>query len=180
MPRSASSFQRTRGRGPRRAYEWARGPESTAIQGVSSAGTTIWSIGIGALVPLTVTRIRGEFACWLSTVTTVGDGFRNFTLGIGIVSGDAFAIGATAMPTLLDDADWPGWLYYHAGSALIGDSTTEVFRNPMSAVRVPIDTKAMRKMAANETLFGAVEFGTEIGTAVVEFVGSTRLLVKVV
>ena len=109
--------------------------------------------------------------------TTIGDGFTAFTAGLGIVTADAFSAGAASMPTPEGDRDWGGWLWFHSGGALISRSVTEVDEGfPLGALRIPIDTKAMRKMSPNETIFGAVSFTTEIGTATVSFVGRTRML----
>jgi len=83
------------------------------------------------------------------------------------------------MPSPQGDPDWPGWIWFHSGSSLVGFETTEVLRGPMSAVRVPIDSKAMRKNGTNNVLFGMVSMGTEIGTATANFQMETRILDKV-
>jgi len=125
-------------------------------------------------------RLRGEITLWLEGVGAIGDGFTTYMCGIGIVSTDAFAIGATVMPTLSADADWGGWLWYHAGAAIVGASVTETFRGPMEAIRLPIDTKAMRKMHPNETVFGSVEVVAEVGAAILSFTMNSRMLLKLV
>jgi len=48
----------------------------------------------------------------------------------------------------------------------------------MGAVRIPIDTKSMRILSETDTVVAVVEFATEIGTAVVNFTGDSRVLVK--
>jgi len=123
-------------------------------------------------------RIRGEFTAWITLATTVGDGFTELVAGIGIVSADAFATGVAAVPNPAGDPDWGGWLWYHAGGPLVSLETTEVGRGPLSAIRIPIDTKAMRKMSPNEVLFGSLSTGTEIGTAAMDFLMNTRVLAK--
>jgi len=133
---------------------------------------------INALEALTVVRIRGEISFFLDLVTASGDGFQEYGIGIGIASGDAIAVGATALPTPLGDKDWPGWLFHHSGASIVGAETTEAFRGPMSAVRMAIDTKSMRKIGLNETVFASFETGAEIGTAQLEVLMNTRMLLK--
>jgi len=171
-------FIRGRTSGRRRAMEWDEGPLSTAVQSATVAGLFLIGVGQAVLETLTIVRIRGELAVWLPLSTSVGDGWTTFSAGIGIVTADAFAVGATAMPGPATDADWKGWLWHHSGASLIGLETTEVGRGPLSAVRIPIDTKAMRKVSLNEVVFGAVEFVTEVGTAQADFTMNSRLLAK--
>ena len=115
---------------------------------------------------------------WLPAITAAFDGFSLVSAGIGIVSTDAAAIGITAMPTPLADADWPGWVWFYSGAAIVQPSTGELANNPVASVRLPIDSKAMRKWGINEILFAVVEVGTEIGTAQMDMSFSTRILVK--
>ena len=83
------------------------------------------------------------------------------------------------MPTLVDDADWGGWLWYQAIGPMVGLSVTESENNGVLAkVRIEIDSKAMRKLKPNETVFGAFEFTTEVGAATVRFAMDSRMLVK--
>ena len=167
----------TRGRAPRRRVEWTDGPNSnSAIQSTSVDNAVVWTTGQAALAQNTLIRIRGELSAWLSLITSVGDGFAKYAAGIGIVSADAFAAGA--LPTPSGDPDWSGWMWYHAGGAMVGDVTTEVFRSPMAAIRLEIDTKAMRKVGPNETIFGVFQVVGEVGGSTVNFAVSTRMLFK--
>ena len=127
---------------------------------------------------MTLVRIRGEMVLWVAVATAVGDGFTKGAAGIGIVTNDAFAIGATAMPGPFTDPEWNGWIWYQSLAAIVSLETTEVARGPMGAVRIPIDTKAMRKLNANDTVFGAVELSTEVGTTTINFTMNTRMLSK--
>ena len=163
---------------PKRTTIWNDGPQSTTVQSVVGAGNTIWNLGQTSLGGVTIVRIRGEFCFWQRLATAIGDGFVRAAIGIGIVTTDAFAVGATAMPSPLGDVDWGGWMYYQAFGPIVGESTTEVFRGPMMAVRQQIDTKAMRKIQPNETIFGAFATSVEIGTTQVDFGAMTRMLVK--
>ncbi len=127
---------------------------------------------------MTVVRIRGAVSIWLEAVTTIGDAFGDVALGIGIVSADAFAIGQSAMPSPLSDPDWD-WMWIQYLGAMIGRSTTEAeLTGPLGEVRVEIDTKAMRKVHPNETVFGVIETEDETGAVTLSFSAMTRMLSK--
>ena len=122
-------------------------------------------------------RVRGEVTCFISSAAAALDGFLEYTLGIGVVSADAFGAGSGSVPTPGGDQDWGGWLWFHAGGALVEFSTTEVGQG-MSMTRIQIDSKAMRKIGPNETMFMSGTVAGEVGTATIEFAASTRMLLK--
>ena len=172
-------FQSARGQvSSRRLTAWRSGPNSGAVQSLVAVGSTLVSTGTASAERLTLVRIRGEITLWIRLATAIGDGFTDFNVGIGIVSANAFATGQAAIPTAGSDRDWPGWIWHHSGGAIVSLETTEVARGPMGAVRIPIDSKAMRKWRLNEVLMGSIQLGTEIGTAQVDMVMSTRVLIK--
>ena len=177
MTRKSRQFGSTRGGRSSRQMIWSAGPFSSVIQSATGASLVIVDTGQSTGGGLTVIRIRGELKLWLSLVSAVGDGFTSITAGIGVASSDAFTVGGSSLPSPQGDPDWD-WMWFYAGSALVGEATTEVFRSPMSAVSIPIDTKAMRILKPNTTVFGAVSFGTEVGTAEADFVMNSRMLSK--
>ena len=178
MARSRSNFSRSPS-GSRRLTQWNEGPHSVATQSVTGAGNTIWGIGQSGFSKLTIVRIRGEFVAWLEVVGSIGDGFTRLTMGIGIASTDAFTQGGPSLPSPVSDADWNGWIWHAELGPLVGLSVTESENTgPLSQVRVPIDTKAMRKLSPNETVFGAVATSAEIGVATMVFGANTRMLLK--
>ena len=170
-----SRFQRTGS--SRRLTEWSSGPTSAAKQNTQAAGKIMIDTGQQALSSITVIRLRGELGIWIEVATSIDDGFTQYGAGIGIVSVDAFDIGITAVPGPLSDASWGGWMWSHTGSALISRSADESL-DSFGSVRIPIDSKAMRKIGINEVVVGVVEFLTEIGTASASFQMGTRMLSK--
>jgi len=139
----------------------------------------VWSVGQQALEDgLTLVRIRGQFTVCITATTTIGDGFQRFGLGICIVSENAFGVGATAIPAPLTDVGWDGWMWHYLGGQLRGFSTTELGVAPMEAVRVEIDTKAMRKIKESDIVVGVIELGSEVGASTLEFAAETRMLFK--
>jgi len=70
--------------------------------------------------------------------------------GLGFVSDQAFAIGATALPGPFDEADWGGWLA-HGYFGMKYDLTSDIGRIIVSE-NILVDSKAMRKAGQNDTL----------------------------
>jgi len=177
LARSRSSgFQRAGG-SSRRRTGWEEGPTSD-VTALSAAGGSLWSTGqLFGLDGLTIARIRGEILIWISSAATALDGFQSYAVGIGVVTSPALAIGVTAVPTPLGEPEWEGWLWYHSGAALTQPLAAEgAVPGVVAAVRLPIDTKAMRKVGTEEIVYGAFEVGSEVGTAVVQYSARTRML----
>jgi len=168
-----SRFPRT---GQRRSVSWVFGP--TGSIGAATASTSVFSLGLQFLSEdLTVVRTRGELLLGLSTVTSALDGFGQVAFGMCIVNENASGIGVTAVPSPFDDIGWDGWLVYWTG-ALFGVSTTVDNAEGLANVRIPIDSKAMRKTHATDVMLGVIQFSTEIGAAVVTAKLNSRVLVK--
>ena len=74
---------------------------------------------------------------------------------MGIVSAEAHAAGVASMPEPFTDADWGGWIMWRAFSFVLefNDATGLQFLN----WNLEIDSKAMRRMGANEVLVSIAE-----------------------
>ena len=178
MPRSRGLSFPPRRSSTRRLTEWGEGPFNVLPQSITSAGVITIAGGQEATIKSTLVRIRGEISLWLEAVGTIGDGYAEVDVGIGIVSADAFTAGAASMPSPALDKDWPWWWHSSMG-AIVGFSVTESENTgPISQVRAVIDSKAMRKIAPNETVFGVVATRNEIGVATLTFTMNTRMLTK--
>ncbi len=148
-------------------------------QWVGSADTGFTTIGAGASVLMqsiatlgntTVVRVRGIMSVTPGSVAS--DQNLVGAMGIGIVSDQAFAAGAASIPGPWTDPDWGGWLVWLPWSFAweFGTAVGVQFRGVESI----IDSKAMRKIAPNETL---VVMG-ESQSAAAAVATSFRLLVK--
>ncbi len=158
MPRSRG-FQTRPIRSNRRKTGWFEGPFHD-ISSLVSAGSTVWLTGQTATDDgLTLVRLRGEACLSLRLATAVGDGFDGFAMGICIVTGNAAGVGITAIPKPLTDIDWDGWIWHQLGGHITGLETTEVQRG-FHALRIPIDSKAMRKFKASDVIVGVVQMDT--------------------
>ena len=114
----------------------------------------------------------------LSTITSALDGFAEVALGLCVVTENAFGVGITAVPTPLTDIGWDGWLWHWAGS-VYGPSTTVTNAEGSANVRIPIDSKAMRKFKETDVMLAVLEVSAEVGAAVLTAKMVTRVLVKV-
>ena len=182
MGRSRGSF---RGRSPvrqRRRTGWTVGPGGATEANITASSVTI--LGSGIVTTLdghTIARIRGEFMAYLISATAVNDGF-GCALGIGLVTEDAFDVGATAVPDPLTEMEWDGWMYHRlfairAPGVIVG-AASEDADNVMattSAIRFEVDTKAMRKFEERMALIAVLEV-VENGTAVMQVNFNSRML----
>ena len=164
----------------KRGTVWDAGPSASG-QTVTAAGTNvIWSTGIAPTADgLTIVRIRGQLQLMLRAAAAVTDRC-DLAIGIGMVSDQAFASVATAIPGPFDEVSWPGWMYHQFAS--IAPSQTDaggvLLGRDAGHFRVDIDTKAMRKFPIGLVIFGAIEMGFETGSVTVGIHARTRMLAK--
>ena len=169
----------------RRRTAWDIGPGTTSGgQTLSSTASIIGGFGTAALSDgMTLVRTRGELVLNLITAAAANNGFVG-AFGCGIATSPAFAVGSTAVPMPIDEEGWDGWLYHRyfhilsssiLAGAVSGDADA---MNAMTAVlRVEVDSKAMRKLSIDETIFCALQV-TEVGTATGLWQYNSRQLVK--
>jgi len=155
---------------------WGVGPGGQTAQQFAASVSTILGNGVilSTETEVTIVRLRGAFSAYLRSATAADNGFH-CALGVGIASEDAFAVGVTALPNPLDDADWPGWFYHrffdiHASGAFAGDQ-------PGGSVAFEVDSKAMRKMGENEIVFANLQV-IEDSAATMTVWFDSRLLAK--
>ena len=79
-------------------------------------------------------------------------------VGMGIVSDQAFDAGVASMPEPMTDANWGGWLVWHAFSYHLEFGTNASINYPRWDFEV--DSKAMRKVGVNETVIIIAESTT--------------------
>jgi len=186
MARSRSRFPR-QAVTARRKSSWSSGPASTAtggVQTISASGVTPLGLGAGITADgVTLVRTRGELLLFLATASASTNGFYG-AFGIGVVSDQAFAAGGASMPSPITNVDWEGWLYYRnlsiiSGGIIDGTAASEdSLVNPVSAsLRLEVDSKAMRKVGINETIFAVLDL-VEIGTAALKVFFNSRMLFK--
>ncbi len=128
--------------------EWASlGGLSTEV----ASDTTALAGGLSFLAPGTILRIVGGGGLFRFDADKQIDDSLTITLGIGIVSTDAFTAGAASMPDPDDEVAYP-WLWWTSFTldsqvaAASDDAGGSLYRVP------PIDSKSMRKFKPSQTL----------------------------
>ena len=162
----------------RRRTSWEEGPGGTTL--TSSAGSNTNIVGSGAAANedgLTLLRLRGRLNAVLAVCSAAGDGFQG-AFGIGIVKAPAFAIGITAVPSPITEQNDEDWLYWTPISCHGGDATAGSRNWDRSLIDTVVDTKAMRKLNAGDTIYSVLEV-IEIGTAELDLFFDSRILVAI-
>ena len=171
MPRARQRFA-----APRRRTGWEEGPGQNTFVNINASSVAILGAGQQAGEDgNTIIRLRGFVELNLTQAVTIGDGFAG-ALGIGIVSAAAFAVGVTAVPTPITEVEWEGWLwhqYFNLHSAV----ATAAMTGSAGILRLMIDSKAMRKIDTEETIYAALEVTETGGGNMIVRLG-TRMLIK--
>ena len=165
-------------RGTKRTVSWGFGPGGSVLTALTGNGQSILGDGVVLAVEdkATIVRTRGNIEM-IQTLGGAGEGFH-VAFGIGIVSDQAFTVGATAIPGPISEPGWPGWFYHrfldiHSVSSTIGDGVN----SSAVVVREEVDSKAMRKISDGETMVAMIEV-VEVGTASINVFFDCRILVK--
>ena len=160
----------------RRAVGWEPGPEgilSPASSTSSLFGTTVVAI----IDDITVVRTRGELLFQLLTSSVAQGGFQ-IGFGMCVVSQNAAGVGATAIPAPIADNQWDGWFVHWQGALKsLGPVTADNIVAVDRTLRVPIDSKAMRKLGETDTIVAMLET-IEVGVSTMHAELRTRILVK--
>ena len=123
----------------------------------------------------TILRIRGHIQLSFDDLVVVGDRI-NMVVGVGIVSTDAFSAGAGSMPDPATDFSYP-WLWLNE-IQLINNNLVDDGAFGLTAQRIEIDSKAMRKITGGQSLVMIGELTGDVGAPNndIEF-GRLRVLV---
>ena len=142
---------RGRSSGRRADYEWA----GTEIALTGLATTTVFQAVATVGVASTIMRIRGRLHMAITAI--LGVGRTTAVLGLIIASDDAVGVGATALPDPLLDAD-AEWIWL-GSMEVVGFSATLAEQGGAGLDHLEVDTKAMRKVKANEQIVLVVNPG---------------------
>ncbi len=163
-------------RGPRQRKHWHSLGSST-VAALTGAGTTLLdSLSDADNDPFTVLRLIGELVIAENDTGIVVADACQITVGIGVVSTDAAAVGSTAMPDPAAEADYP-WLWWYAGSFLFPEASLGVRGGTAGQARIRIESSAMRKVGPRQSLVAVVEYVNAVGDPPMDMLFSTRVLV---
>ncbi len=147
-----------------------------ATLALNGSGTTLAG-NADFLAAVTVLRMLGSYTIGLTAAPAALDD-AVITLGIGVVSSDAAALGSTAMPDPNVELEFP-WLYwadhafFYRGDAADHDGTTK-------EIRKSFDVRSMRKIKPRESLAMIVEYNDLVGTPPMRLIcGAVRVLLAV-
>ena len=184
--RRGSRFLRTSG--ARRKNSWGVGPQSNTggAPATTITGTTVAAGGVSALAALdglTLVRTRGSLLVQLVTASNAGDGFHG-AFGIAKANSPALTAGIASLPTPNIEDDWDGWIYHRYFELIAGGAISEASGSNEpgqgavhQALRVEIDSKAMRKVAIEEGFYMAIDV-IIVGTATMFWTANSRMLFK--
>ena len=96
-------------------------------------------------------------------------------LGLGVFDEEAFAVGATALPSPTDDIDFD-WVW-HQLIPFPPSVGTEVVDELGTVMRIPIDGKAQRKLTPGDVLGWMVDGVTLAASPLYDGVAACRFLV---
>ena len=128
---------------------------ATLTFGASTTNKALGSFGFVLLVPAaTLVRTRGLFTAFVLSNGTI-DSIIQITMGLTVVSSDAFNIGLTALPGPISDSErmWQVW----QPAAVIAQAVAPNQEAFGIAQSQPVDSRGMRKMKAGDVLAAVFE-----------------------
>ena len=162
-----------RNRGARQSKQWSSilGAQFILTTNGHSAiaGTSFDEAG-------TVLRMLGGYTIGATSAPTAVDSV-GITVGIGIVSDNAFAVGTTALPAPATSPEFP-WLYWASDSLFFSTTSVQGSGSAPANVRRNFDVRSMRKFKPGETLTLIVQYADIAGAPPVTVTTSqTRVLI---
>ena len=168
-------FARGRGRaGSPRETSWIG--IALTNSSISSIGSVLNSFNAAALAKRPFTIVRTYLEVFMISDQVVASEDQLAGIGIAVVSEEASTIGATAVPTPLDNLSSDLWLLHSLlfGSFTFLDATGF---NDVQGVSRTIDSKAMRKVNDDQDVVVVAESDTTLGEGLIMAVGG-RFLIK--
>ena len=177
MPRGGRSQFRRTSAPARRGVAWALGPFGVSSLIATDLSQVFSTAVISVFEDQTIIRIRGELMFVMQSAASSFDGWTRVGFGMCIVSENAAGIGVTAVPAPIADIAWDGWMVHWTGAVIAG-ATTITNSEGSANFKVPIDSKAMRKLHATDVLIAVLETTGEVGVPVMRAYLNSRTLFK--
>ncbi len=133
--------------------------------------------GLSFSGPGTILRTRGRILLALNPSGKAADDNVKIAFGLGLVSTDAFTLGATAMPDPAGEPEYP-WLWWGEVSLRSMIATTNESGFGPENREIIVDTKAMRKIKPGMTLTMITQYVNLSGNPIVNMeAGQFRTLI---
>ena len=126
-----------------------------ASEHLFTAADTDFGNGMVTGLTSTIIRVLGEYIIGPTSAPTALD-IAEVTVGLGIVSSDAFALGETAAPDPASEFGYP-WLYRKSHWLFYADTSLDS-ASPDRGVRQTVDVKGMRKIRQDQTLAWVIQY----------------------
>jgi len=160
----------------KRSRVWIGTPTSffQLAGGTTNFSTVVTEAQLQNLGKPTIARVLGELLINMDRSAEVAEDRALVGYGMTLVSNQAVAVGATAIPDPLNNAEWP-WLMYGTTSLKTPTTLTEDEQG-FRWDRVKIDSKSMRKAPPDHVLVFVVSVISVAGTPDIELSGFLRVL----
>ena len=159
-------------RGPRMLKEWN---QLLAQALVFSADSTLLGPSLAFGNPATVLRMIGEYVICPRVAVAAADS-AVVSVGIGVISTDAFDAGAGSVPDPGEEPEYP-WLYWARHPLFFAQTTTDP-SVAAGSVRHTFDVRSMRKMKPRESLVFIGQYGNIAGDPPLTLtLGGVRVLI---
>ena len=142
---------------------------------ITSATTAAQATGLVFSLNSTILRVRGHVQAFFDNTKQAGDTI-DLTFGLAVLNSDAFSAGAASLPDPAGDVSFP-WMWWGSMS-LRGDVAASEEAWGLTAQRLEVDTKAMRRVTPADTLLMIVQSTAVAGApaTLVQF-GALRVLI---
>ena len=162
-------------RSVRRPTFWEGGRINQAVaSGVSVSSVIVSEATLENSPNPTIVRSRGDLLVMITSGGAPASG--QFTSGLIVVTADALAAGAVPSPLQDIGSDWLWWS--NRGMRTVSGGAASDEDGEAGIVRIPIDSKAMRKVGLNQALILVSAMQPETATVGVHIVGAIRVLLK--
>ncbi len=147
------------GSGTRRLTQWFRAADISSYTALAGATAVLDQSLQGLTEPVTVVRIRGSVSVQTDQVAASESPFG--AIGACVVSDQALAIGITAVPQPISDADSDLWVMHQYFYCPVKLADATGFADVSQTVN--FDSKAMRKIPEGSTLIWVIENASTVG-----------------
>ena len=164
-----------RSRGMRQRKHWHLLGDVT-FNFTANATAILGSFSAAGNEPYTVLRLIGELVCVAGAAGVTAADKAVIAVGVGIVTSDALAVGASAMPDPGGEPDFD-WLWWYQAqmmypvAAQVGGAGEQA--------RIRIESKAMRKVSPRQSVVLLAQYIDITGTPPVSVLGSARFLIGI-
>ena len=162
---------RSRARSAKRETDW--GSIDITSTTLASGAVIIGSLNAAALAMRPFTIVRTYVELYMISDQAGAVETQAAAYGVAVVSEQASAIGVTAVPTPVTDMASDLWFVHQV---MFGDSSPGLTDRSLTGAHYQIDSKAMRKVNADEDIVFVLEQGGIGGGIIVKDGG--RFLIK--